>query len=110
VAGALRPRPCQKCHLTGGFVWLINGVGKCGEGPVSVSLHVRFRPTHAPAPVAQHPVWPGPASLTAPYLSARFEWTRKMETAAVAFVFTLSVAFLPGALYWPSPRDALAGL
>jgi hypothetical protein len=33
-----------------------------------------------------------------------------METAAVAFVFTLSVAFLPGALYWPSPRDALAGL
>jgi hypothetical protein len=63
VADALRPLPCQKCHLTGVLAWLINATGKCDEGPASVSLHVRFRSTHAPAPVAQHPVWPGPLPL-----------------------------------------------
>jgi hypothetical protein len=38
-------------YKRGGEVW-----GR----PVSVSLHVRFRPTHPPAPVARIPVRPGP--------------------------------------------------
>jgi ribosomal protein S27AE len=63
VTDALRRPSCQKCHLTGVLAWLINGTGKCDEGPASVSLHVRFRSTHVPAPVAQHPVWPGPLPL-----------------------------------------------
>ena len=61
VTDALRRPSCQKCHLTGVLAWLINGTGKCDEGPASVSLHVRFRSTHAPAPVARIPVWPGPS-------------------------------------------------
>jgi hypothetical protein len=91
VTDALRPLPCQKCHLTGVLAWLINATGKCDEGPASVSLHVRFRPTHAPAPVAQHPVWPGPFPLArAPRLSRsithhtipRFQYRRSARTAS----------------------------
>src|ERR1700730_12609812 len=52
-----RDRASCLAYKRGGEVW-----GR----PVSVSLLVRFRPTHAPAPVARIPVWPGPHAMRSP--------------------------------------------